>query len=264
MDCRITTKTLKINKQKNIGTVVIVVEGENDEFRLLKHLFTSVLDYNYISIKRGKIIQHEFQSKTNINNTIIVANTSNSNIKSIIDDDEYKDKLYNLLKKEYDGNLKNVPIYIIWDRDKDDEEDDITQEHYQQAVQTFYSAMDNDYEMNGLLLLSYPCHESYILSNFIKRYYNHTYQTSKSCKKDFHKSKYTIKDITAESMLLAIENMHKTLLKYGINDYDASNLKHVNYTVYRKEEESYRDKSSFDALSLIAIMFIDLGIIYEE
>ena len=34
MECQNTIKTLKINKNKSIGTVVIVVEGENDEFRL--------------------------------------------------------------------------------------------------------------------------------------------------------------------------------------------------------------------------------------
>lgn len=37
MECQNTIKNLKINKNKKIGTIVIVVEGENGEFRLLKH-----------------------------------------------------------------------------------------------------------------------------------------------------------------------------------------------------------------------------------
>ena len=87
MECQNIIKNLKINKEKNIGTIVVVVEGEEDEFRLLKHIFTEILEYNYISIKRNKIIQHEFISKNN-KNTVIVANTNSSSIKSIIDDND--------------------------------------------------------------------------------------------------------------------------------------------------------------------------------
>ena len=43
MECQNTIKNLKINKNKTVGTVVIVVEGEEDEFRLLKHIFTKIL-----------------------------------------------------------------------------------------------------------------------------------------------------------------------------------------------------------------------------
>lgn len=48
MECQNTIKNLKINKNKSIGEVVVVVEGESDEFKLLKHIFTEVLDYDYV------------------------------------------------------------------------------------------------------------------------------------------------------------------------------------------------------------------------
>ena len=35
MECQNTIKNLKINKDKSIGEIVIVVEGESEEFRLL-------------------------------------------------------------------------------------------------------------------------------------------------------------------------------------------------------------------------------------
>ena len=76
MECHNIIKNLKINKEKSIGEVVIVVEGENDEFRLLKKIFTKILDYNYISLKRNKVLQHEFKSKSNKNSTVIIANTN--------------------------------------------------------------------------------------------------------------------------------------------------------------------------------------------
>ena len=92
MECQSTIKNLKIKKDKTISEIVIVVEGESEEFKLLKHIFTNVLDYNYIPIKRNKIMRDEFHSKSNINSTVIIANTSNSNIKTIMEDLNYKDK----------------------------------------------------------------------------------------------------------------------------------------------------------------------------
>ena len=264
MECLNTAKNLKINKDKTIGPVVIVVEGEEDEFRLLKHIFTTILDYNYITIKRNKIMKHEFQSKTNKNCNVIIANTKSSSIKTITDDGEFKDKLYQILKKEYKRSLKNTPIYIMWDRDKEIDEDKIIDDYYRKAINTFYSAQDNEYEMNGLLLLSYPCHESYNLSNFYKRLWKKTYHTSAECKHEFNNSIHYIKDINDKTLLLAVENMHHSMMEYGIRNYDPSNLKKLNNTIYRKEEEWFRNTKYFKALSLISIMFIDLGIIVEE
>ena len=37
MECQNTIKKLKINKEKSIGKIVIVVEGESEEFKLLKN-----------------------------------------------------------------------------------------------------------------------------------------------------------------------------------------------------------------------------------
>lgn len=263
MECQNITKNLKINKNKSIGTIVIVVEGENDEFRLLKHIFTEVFDYSYISLKRNKIMQHEFVSKDS-KNTVIVANTNSSNIKSIIDDSNYKDKLYNLLKKEFNKNLKNTRIYIIWDRDKDSSYDEKVQEYYIKAINTFYSSFDNNYDMNGLLLISYPCHEAYNLSNFEKKLYREVFSTSNNCKREFNESRYNIKKINEKTLLLAVENMHRGLINYDIHQYDPSNLKLVNNKVYRKEEEQFKTYKNFNALSLISMMLIDLGIIEEK
>ena len=262
MECQNTIKNLKINKNKTVGTVVIVVEGEEDEFRLLKHIFTKILNYNYVSMKRNKTMQHEFVSKNN-KNTIIVANTKSSSIKTVIDDKDYKDKIYTLLKHDYNKSLKNVNIYIIWDRDKEETEKEYIQKYYKEAIDTFASAQDNEYEMNGLLLLSYPCYEAYNISNFNKQLFNKKYNTSKDCKKEFNESKYYIKDITEDTILLAVQNMHYSFLNHNIMNYDPSDFKKINEKIYRKEEEIYKNNGHFEALSLISVMLIDLGIIEE-
>lgn len=168
MECQVTTKNLKINKDKSIGEVIVVVEGEDEEFKLLKHIFTKVLDYNYTEFnRRNKTMKKCFVSKSNPNSTVIIANTNSPSLNSITDDEEYRDKLFYLLKNDYHKSLTNIPIYIIWDRDRGSN----TGEVVSKSLEMYGNSRDNEFDMNGILLLSYPCLESYELSNFIKQEY---------------------------------------------------------------------------------------------
>ena len=83
-------------------------------------------------------------------------------------------------------------------------------------------------------------------------------------KKEFNKSLQCIKDINEKTLLLAIENMNLGLLNFNIHDYDPSDFKKVNETVYRKEEELYKINGYFSALSLIGVMLVDLGLVIES
>ena len=257
MECLNTTKNLKIKKNKTIGEVVVVVEGESEEFRLLKHIFTNVLNYNYIPLKRNKIMSDEFRSKTNPNSTVIVANTSSSNIKSIMEDLNFQDKLYNLLKVDYKRSLK---IYILWDRDADSNK----KKTVLKALKTFKNAMDNDEDINGILLLSYPCVESYELANFNKQLYRKVFSTSEEAKKLFKAKRYFLTNISTQTLINAVGNMHRTMNKYGIVKYDPSDFYRINKKIFDIEEEKYELEKGYDALSLISIMLIDLGIIYAD
>lgn len=260
MECLNTTKNLRINKNKTIGEVVVVVEGESEEFRLLKYIFTNVLDYNYISLKRNKIMSDEFRSKTNPNSTVIVANTSNSNLKSIMEDSNYQDRLYNLLKAEFKRSLKNVPIYILWDRDERSNNKKIVLK----TINTFKNSMNNDEEMNGILLLSYPCVESYEISNFDKQLYRKAFSSSEDAKKLFKANRYSLANISEGTLINAIGNMHRSMNNYGIKQYDPSDFYKINKKIFDIEEEKFDKKKAYDAISLISIMLIDLGIIYNE
>lgn len=251
---------MKINKNKSIGEVVIVVEGESEEFKLLKHIFTKIFDYNYLSIRRNKIIRDKFISKSNNGSSIIVANASNSNIKSILEDNDYKDKLYNLLKYEYNRSLKNVPIYILWDRDADSNKEDVVLK----SLVTFKSSLDNDYDMNGLLLLSYPCVETYELSNFDKQLCKKNFKSSFDAKKEMKMSVPKLDDINENTLLLAVENMHRVMNDYEIRSYDPSNFQKENIRIFNEESKEFLNNKYFNALSLISVMLVDLGIIREK
>lgn len=261
MDCQTTIKNLKINKNKSIGEVIIVVEGEDEEFRLLKHIFTEILDYSYVEFnRRNKTITKKFQSKTNPSSTVIIANTNSSLLSSITDDSEYKEKLFKLLREDYHKSLNNIPIYILWDRDRETN----SQEVVEKALKTYGNARDNGFEMNGLLLLNYPCVESYELSNFIKQEYNNVYSTSKECKKNFKESIFNIKKIKDATLFLAIENMNRSIKKFNILEYNPDFFKDTNLKIFNKQEELFKNKEIIQSLSLISIMLLDLGIIEEK
>lgn len=260
MECQNITKNLEINKNKSIGEVVVVVEGESEEFKLLKHIFIDILDYNYVPLKRNKIMRDEFRSTKNPNSTIIVANTSSSNIKTIMEDSDYQDKLYHLLKQEYHRSLKSVPIYLLWDRDYDSNDKDIVLK----TIKSFRNSLDNGYDMNGLLLLSYPCVESYEISNFDKQLYKKKFSSSDEAKTLFKRKRYSLANINEKTLLSATANMHRGLLNLGVNHYDSSNFYKVNKKVFDSEEELYSNEQKYTALSLISVMLVDLGIIYEK
>lgn len=210
MESQSIIKNLKINKDKAIGDVVVIVVEGLDEFKLLKHIFTKVLNYNYSAFRRNKVMKDTFISP-NAKSTIIIVNTENSNIKSILGDKNYKDKLYELLKVDFRRSLKNVPIYILWDRDHGS--NDIVD--IQNTLNVFGNSLDNNYEMNGLLLLSYPCFECYELSNFNKKFWKTKILTSEDAKK-LNKAKYPkLKDIDEKSLLVAVFNMQNTFESYG-------------------------------------------------
>ena len=262
MECQNTIKTLKINKNKTIGDVIVIVEGESEEFKLLKHIFVDIFDYNYYSLKRNKGITDIFKSKTNKNSTLIVANTSSSSMKSIFSDKDFEDKIYNMLYNDYKKSLKNVPIFILWDRDRESN----TYEMANNGIESFRNSLDNEYRMNGLFLISYPCIESYELSNFDNRLYYKKFKSSLDAKleKKTNAKKYSLTNITESTLLNAAVNMHKSLLKFNIKRYDPSNFYQINKNIFKSEEKLYNDKKYYKALSLITVMLVDLGIITEE
>lgn len=259
-----TIKNLKINKEKNIGNVIVVVEGEEEEFKLLKQIFERILDYSCVYIKRGNKDKRVYKSKTNKNSVVTIINTKSSNIKTLLSDGSYREQLFNLINENYDGSLKNIPIYMLWDRDRDSHEASLVRD----LLLVFGDARDNGYEMNGLLLLSYPCIEAYELSTFTKRSSLIDFESSSEAKAKIrskkHSKNYSNQKITEDSLLLAAQNMNYALEKFGINDYELDSFKNTNIRVFDKEEEYYNENGRIKILSLVSIMLFDLGILFED
>lgn len=71
-------------------------------------------------------------------------------------------------------------------------------------------------------------------------------------------------DINENTLLLAVENMHRVMNVYGIRSYDPSNFQKENIRIFNEESKEFLNNKYFNALSLISVMLVDLGIISEK
>ncbi len=261
MECLDTIKSLKINFKKNIGSVLIVVEGASYEFELLKQIFRNVLHYNYIEKSRNqKNFKNydEFVMKGNENSRVIVINSKNSNLASIKKDENYLNEIYKNLYLEYGIDAKNINIYFIWDRDKESNPKNITKDLLKQLG----NSMENkNGEMNGLLLLSYPCIEAFTISNFDKQT---IFLKEKKLKKYVKDNCYMLNRINRYTLLNATIMMNKGLLECGIRKYDLDDFSKTSLKVFDAQESFFESKKYYNLLSLISIMLLDLNIITER
>ena len=257
MECRNITKSLKINPKKKIGNVVIVVEGADYEFELLKQIFRNVLKYNYCEKRRTKSKVDEFTIKDDKFSKVYVINAKNSNISTLKEDDDYINNIYKLLYEEYGLDTANMRVYFLWDRDSESNAAGTVKK----LLNDLYSSLDNKFNMNGLLLLSYSSIEAYTISNFEIERKN---VKDKSLKDYVKSKKYYSKNINKNTLLNAAYTMHKSLESLGINRYDPDNMQETSVKIFENEEKYYQENDVYRLLSLLSIMFIDLGIIYKS
>jgi hypothetical protein len=256
MECQDTIKSLKINLKKKINTIVLIVEGARYEFDLFDQIFRKLLHYKLVTKSRNQSEfkeYNEYVMNDNVNQKIIVINTKNSNIGSIIDDNEYRNELYKMLYEKYSIDIKNIPVYYIWDRDNKSNNKNIVMELIRKLNNTY----NNDEFENGLLLLSYPCIESYTISCFEKN--KSTLDTNI---KDYVKNnKYNINLIDKYKIQRATLEMIKQLEKLGVNDFDIDNIKNINMQTFNNQEKYFELNNQYILLSFISYILLDQGII---
>ncbi len=258
MECLDTTKSLKINFKRNIGSVLIIVEGASYEFELLKQIFRNILHYNYVQKSRNEQNfknYDEFVMKGNENSRVIVINAKNSNLSSIKKDENYLNEIYKNLYLEYGIDVKNINVYFIWDRDNFSNPKNVVKYLLSRLGN---STSNQNGEMNGLLLLSYPCIEAYTISNFTKHI---IFLKEKNLKKYVKDMDYRINKINKHTLLNATVMMNKGLLNCGIKEYDLDDFSKTSLEVLERQELFLDSNKYYNLLSLVSIMFLDLNII---
>lgn len=264
----IKTLSIKLNKNQNIGRVIYIVEGERTELNILNHIFTKIFDYTYVEVKRQKNAENimpiaKYVSKTQKSSMVFVINTQNSNISSIKNGRDYLDAIFLLLFEKYNLDPTKAAIYYIFDRDRGSNKDNIIRE----LLSKLHNSMDNQEESNGLLLLSYPKIEAFVISCFCK---NCHLLKLKSHELDSYidNNKYQQDLIYSDQLINACNEMIKSigeLINYKLKPFDIDNFGDINLNIYNKQEEYYNQhKYLYRILSLLIVSLIDLKLITIE
>ncbi len=252
---------MKINKDKSIGRVLFIVEGGKTEFTLLRRMFCNVLGYEYVEKRRDKA--NFFRSRNISTSKIAVINTEESNISDICDENCYLDSVFETLISEYDFPVDKAAIYYIFDRDPKSNVD-------VPLIKKLISQLKNAYEnedglRGGLLLLSYPCIESYVVANFIDNTHLIEFSIGEEVKA-FVAGKNTeiqYNKITEDTIKKAASEMMKYIEAEQII-FDIDNIGNINFEMFEKQEIGYSKYNTYKLVSLLSVALIDLGIIELE
>ncbi len=253
--------SININKNKNIGRVLFIVEGLKTEFDVIHKIFTHIFDYKYEKFDRlGRY--SKYNTKSNLNSSVFVINTENSSIKSINDANYYLDNLFVTLIEKYRFPVNKSAIFYIFDRDVKSNQD---AEFIANLIKRLTNSREsNGFNMQGLLLLSYPSIESFILSNFNQNCFDFEFELGKTLKRYLCSNQISEHKIKESTLYLAVDEMLNALKKLGIYTYDIDNFGETNLTIFNKQEDYYLINQTYRLLSLVCMALIDLGIVEIE
>ena len=264
MDYQILNKKFKFNRDKNIGSVLYIVEGERREINLLGYIFKEILKYDeVIGIDRMGNERIKYISKKNKNSKVFIINSEQSNIQSIANT-EFRDQQVKKLK-QYDDefNYENIPIYYIFDCDRKNDKNAV-----KNVINTYINAREpseeNKYDsIGGMILLSYPAIESFIISNFEKDMYKFHERfnfNEKTLKQYIGDNKYDNHKMSIDTLSNAFLELVSSLENINANKINLDNMKDFNTTLFNYEQLVNNQYM----ISLLLISFVDLGIIEIE
>ena len=250
--------TVKLNKDKSIGKVLYIVEGNHTEPFLLSKIFNKILDYQYETVLRGSTY-HKYNSKINPTSQVFVINTESSNIKSIDKNNNFLNNLFAELITNYNFDVDNSAIYYIFDRDCKSNTDS---NFILNSLKLLKNSRENDnFLRQGLLLLNYPSIESFTLSNFKNDSFLCKIDTGDNLKAKLESDKINQSHISEETLLAATNEMLNAFSTMNIQNFDIDNFGDTNLKIFDHEETLYLKEQVYQALSLLSISLLDLGII---
>ncbi len=252
---------IRLNKDKNIGKVVYVVEGEKRELNLLSHIFARIFDYNVVIAPKKEVPYIKYESKKNKLSRVFLVSAYDSNIGFAANQEgqDYLNKVYEGLYEKYRLELSDAATYFIFDRDQQSNKS----EEYRQIIQILRNSRDNGMDANGLLLESYPSIESYVKS-CIDDTVDEWEKSGKNLKPKVSGGQYQQDKIHDKQVIKACQNMLSSIIKITdreLEERDLDDFAEINMMLFDREEDYFTQKELYRLLSLLSISFIDLGLI---
>ncbi len=265
---------IEINKDKHIGDVIFIVEGEKTEINLLKHIFTKIFNYKFISkVRNGKVTENISYFQGVDKSCIVVVNTKTSAINSVLKTDEngnielddFSEQLIYELTLNYNIQINKSAVFYLFDRDPklNTNISEITN-----IMELLKNPYENENNLEGgLFLISYPAFESFITSNFENECCNTNFYLGKDLKNYNTSNKYMHNKITEDTLKKATENFLSYLNIENIsfdNDLDLDDFSKVNVEILNKQEKYCITNKGYRLVSLFIIVFLNLGLIKIE
>lgn len=155
------SRKLRINKNKSIGQVIYIVEGEITEAELLKHIFVKLLNYSVVFYNKKNNEYIYLQGINKYSKVFIIPSEYSALVR--LEPCDYLDMIYSVLSNKYNLDLENSSTFFLFDRDRKSNKKTVVEKLLTNLSSSRGNNDNNNYEMNGLLLLSYPCIESMLL-----------------------------------------------------------------------------------------------------
>ena len=274
-------KKYKIDKDKNIGNVIFVVEGGRPEtggteLRLLKKIFADILGYEVQELRRGsdEFIGHG----SNPQFRVFALNLPKNQLTQLTE--EALDELFCRLREDFEIKPENCPIFFLYDRDVLSYK---TNELRGRYVKKYTDPYGNDNGDQGQLLLSYPAIESYLLSCLKDNTSKHsckmgpeakTLLTDTICpenctdKEELHMRMidYVFSEEMSEAekrLIHSVTEMDNGLEAMDITTYDLDALASTLLAVYDYQQQKYITENTFSLFSLVGMALLELGVIVE-
>ena len=261
---------MTLNKNKNIGNVLFIVEGDKSEFAILKHVFKHILNYSLITKNRHSDFE-QYKSTVNSYSTVAIINTKYSNIKYAGESgNEYLDSLYERLINEFDFEIDNSWIFFLFDRDHHSNNNPT---FIRNLINTLKNPLDNGENRAGELLLSYPGIEAYKLScsendihlindnlapdkkivfcNQLKTLVNDKGLENIQSFKDIH-----ILHACSEFLKYLIYTDNSFSPETDLDDFSSKSL-----SIFNIQEDNLNTKNYNDFFSMLSLAFLQLGIL---
>lgn len=261
---------MTLNKNKNIGNVLFIVEGDKSEFAILKHVFKHILNYSLITKNRHSDFE-QYKSTVNSHSTVAIINTKYSNIKYAGESgNEYLDSLYERLINKFDFEIDNSWIFFLFDRDHHSNNNPA---FIRNLISTLKNPLDNGENRAGELLLSYPGIEAYKLScsendihlindnlapdkkivfcNQLKTLVNDKGLGNIQSFKDIH-----ILHACSEFLKYLIYTNNSFSPETDLDDFSSKSL-----SIFNIQEDNLNTKNYNDFFSMLSLAFLQLGIL---
>lgn len=253
--------TVSINKNKNIGKVIYIVEGARRELTLLSYIFTKIFDYSVVVAPRQDAPYLKYESKTNKLSRAYLVCAYESNISFVENKkgQDYLNEVFKVLFEKYNLELSDAATYFIFDRDVQSNKG----QEFEKLIPVLKNSRDNGTEINGMLLESYPAIEAYTKS-CIDRTNDDWIKSAKELKLKVSEAQYQQDKIKDKQIINACVNMLTTIKSISgreLAEKDLDNFAELNKFIFDKEEDYLTQNEMYRILSLLSISFIDLGLI---